>query len=156
MRTSSSHKEQHSAVPFGRYILREREREGLGITPSKLNTSHIFGFLLNFMSFINPSTRPPIHDCDAEGGALLNLNVGSEANTQPEVGNIYGFSLGSHPLYGEPPAIQGGSPTAYGVAHPLASVVGAGHNTQFADYRAAGRFSAPRAETLLLVPPRHP
>jgi hypothetical protein len=31
----------------------------------------------------------------------------------------------------------------------------AGHNTQFADYRAAGRFSAPRGETLLLFPPRH-
>jgi hypothetical protein len=29
------------------------------------------------------------------------------------------------------------------------------HNTQFADYRAAGRFSAPRGETLLLFPPRH-
>jgi hypothetical protein len=28
---------------------------------------------------------------------------------------------------------------------------GAGHNTQFADYRAAGRFSAPRGETLLSV-----
>jgi hypothetical protein len=32
---------------------------------------------------------------------------------------------------------------------------GAGHNTQFADYRAAGRFSAHRGETLLLFPPRH-
>jgi hypothetical protein len=32
---------------------------------------------------------------------------------------------------------------------------GAGHNTQFADYRAAGRFSAPRGETLLLFPARH-
>jgi hypothetical protein len=29
---------------------------------------------------------------------------------------------------------------------------GAGHNTQFAVYRAAGRFSAPRGETLLLFP----
>ena len=32
---------------------------------------------------------------------------------------------------------------------------GAGHNTQFADYRASGRFSAPRGETLHLFPPRH-
>ena len=32
---------------------------------------------------------------------------------------------------------------------------GAGQNTQFADYRAAGRFCAPRGETLLLFPPRH-
>jgi hypothetical protein len=30
-----------------------------------------------------------------------------------------------------------------------------GHNTQFADYRTAGRFSAPRGETLLLFLPRH-
>ncbi len=29
-----------------------------------------------------------------------------------------------------------------------------GHNTQFAGPRAAGRFSAPRGETLLLLPPR--
>jgi hypothetical protein len=32
---------------------------------------------------------------------------------------------------------------------------GAGHNAQFADYWSAGRFSAPRGETLLLFPPRH-
>jgi hypothetical protein len=36
-----------------------------------------------------------------------------------------------------------------------ASPLDGGHNTQFADYRAAGRFSAPRGETLLLFPPRH-
>ena len=30
----------------------------------------------------------------------------------------------------------------------------AGHNTQFADYRAAGRLSAPRGETLPLFPPQ--
>jgi hypothetical protein len=31
---------------------------------------------------------------------------------------------------------------------------GAGHNAQFADYRVAGRLSAPRGETLLLLPPQ--
>ena len=39
--------------------------------------------------------------------------------------------------------------------HPSKNPSGAGQNTQFADYRAAGRFSAPRGETLLLFPPRH-
>ncbi len=30
----------------------------------------------------------------------------------------------------------------------------AGHNAYFAEYRAAGRLSAPRGETLLLFPPQ--
>jgi hypothetical protein len=32
---------------------------------------------------------------------------------------------------------------------------GADHNTQFPHYRTAGRFSAPRGETLLLFPLQH-
>ena len=43
--------------------------------------------------YINTTTPPPIHDCDAEGGALV---ATWGATTQPEAGDIYRFSFLKH------------------------------------------------------------